>query len=117
MMTATVGVAMPINSKPSKQTPLQKLLGFEAAEETYDLLDFREQLIVDLRIEGWTHEDIGHALGLSQGWVSIIFKRIRFKLAESNLRRTLEIRQHYKETHSSVPEGEDEFAENNNSTH
>lgn len=94
-----VEMTMPINSNPSKPTPLQSVLGFEAAEKTYDLLDLREQLIVDLRIAGWSQHEIGEALGLSQGWVSIIFKRIRFKLAESNLRQTLEIRAHYKETH------------------
>lgn len=100
----TVVVSMPINSKPSRNTPLQRVLGFEAAEETYDLLDFREQLIVDLRIEGWSQHEIGEALGLSQGWVSIIFRRIRFKLADSNLRQTLEIRQHYKENTPQVRE-------------
>lgn len=103
----TVVVSMPINSKPSRSTPLQRVLGFEAAEETYDLLDFREQLILDLRIEGWSQHEIGEALGLSQGWVSIIFRRIRFKLADSNLRRTLELRQHYKETNVQVREQPD----------
>ena len=101
-MIMAVELTMAINNKPAKSTPLQRLLGFEAAEETYDLLDFREQLIIDLRIEGWSQHEIGEALGLSQGWVSIIFKRIRFKLAESNLRRTLEIRQYYKENHQVV---------------
>jgi DNA-binding NarL/FixJ family response regulator len=97
-MTMTAVVGMPIQAKPSGSTPLQRILGFEAAEETYDLLDFREQLIIDLRIAGWSQHEIGEALGLSQGWVSIIFKRIRFNLAESNLRQTLEIRAYYKET-------------------
>lgn len=89
---------MPITAKPARRTPLEAVLGFAAAEETYDLLDFREQLIIDLRIAGWSQNDIGIALGLSQGWVSIIFQRIRVKLAESTLRQTLEIRQHYRET-------------------
>jgi DNA-binding NarL/FixJ family response regulator len=97
-------VTMPINNKPAKNTPLQRVLGFEAAEDTYDLLDFREQLIIDLRIEGWSQHEIGAALGLSQGWVSIIFRRIRFKLADSNLRRTLDTRQFYRETHYQVME-------------
>lgn len=88
---------MPINSNPARPTPLQGVLGFDAAEETYDLLDFREQLIIDLRIAGWSQHEIGEALGLSQGWVSIIFRRIRYKLADSNFKRTLEIRQYYKE--------------------
>jgi len=94
---------------------MQRILGFEAAEETYDLLDFMEQLIIDLRIEGWTQEDIGEALGFSQGWISIIFKRIRYKLAESNLKRTLEMRQHYREITPQVSEsnGQDEFDNTN----
>lgn len=107
-------VGMPINAQPSKATPLQKVLGFEAAEETYDLLDFREQLIIDLRIAGWSQHEIGEALGLSQGWVSIIFKRIRFKLAESNLRQTLEIRAFYKENHTVVRAGGDDRYEDGN---
>lgn len=106
MITQTVVLGMPINAKPASATPLQKVLGFDAAEETYDLLDFREQLIVDLRIAGWSQQEIGDVLGLSQGWISIIFRRIRFKLADSNLRQTLEIRQHYREVHYSVPEVE-----------
>lgn len=97
------------DSKSSSDTPLQKVLGFEAAEETYDLLDLREQLIIDLKIAGWSQDEIGNALGLSQGWVSIIFRRIRFKLADSNLRKTLEIRAYYKETHTTVLEGNDRF--------
>lgn len=104
----TLVVGMPTLNNPSRPTPLQRVLGFEVAEETYDLLDFREQLILDLRIEGWSQEEIGDILGLSQGWVSIIFKRIRFKLATSELRRTLEVRAYYKETHTTVSERQTE---------
>lgn len=97
-------VVMVVRNEQSSPTPLEKILGCKASEEMYDLLSFREQLIIDLRIAGWSQEEIGNALGLSQGWVSIIFKRIRFKLADSNLKRTLEIRQFYKETHPIVLE-------------
>lgn len=114
MITLRAVVGMPISTKPASATPLQKILGFEAAEETYDLLDFREQLIVDLRIAGWSQHEIGEVLGLSQGWVSIIFKRIRYKLAESNFRQTLEIRAHYKEIHTVVrASGDDRYEDVN----
>lgn len=93
---------MPINAKPAGSTPLQKILGIEAAEKDYDLLEFREQLIIDLMICGYTQEEIGTVLGLSQGWISIIFRRIRFKLADSHLHRQLELRQHMRETHRIV---------------
>jgi len=100
----------------TKSTPLQKVLGFDAAEETYDQLDFREQIIIDLRIAGWSQEEIGCALGLSQGWISIIFRQIRFKLAEGNLHKTLELRQFYRENHPLVmdePKAEDEYETEN----
>lgn len=89
---------MALDNKPSAATPLQAILGFEAAEEVYDTLDLREQLIIDLKIAGWSQHEIGEALGLSQGWVSILFRRSRYKIANSTLVRTVEIRQHFKET-------------------
>lgn len=95
-------LTMPINANPAGSTPLQRILGINAAEQDYDRLDFREQLIIDLMIYGYSQEEIGNVLGLSQGWVSIIFKRIRFKMADSHLRQTLEIRQHMRETHTIV---------------
>jgi predicted XRE-type DNA-binding protein len=87
-----------LDNNPSAATPLQLILGFDAAEELYDALDLREQLIIDLKIAGWSQHEIGEALGLSQGWVSILFRRSRFKLANSKLLHTLEIRQHFKDT-------------------
>lgn len=86
------------DNKPSPLTPLQSILGFDAAEELYDLLDLREQIIIDLKIAGWSQHEIGETLGLSQGWVSILFRRSRYKLANSKLLHTLEIRQHFKDT-------------------
>lgn len=102
-------LAMPINASPAGSTPLQRILGMTAAEQDYDKLDFREQLIIDLMICGYTQEEIGNVLNLSQGWVSIIFRRIRFKMADSQLRQTLEIRQHMRETHVVVKKEQDYY--------
>lgn len=96
-------MAMSLNANPIGVTPLQRVLGFEAAEELYDQLDLREQLIIDLKIAGWSQHEIGEALGLSQGWVSILFRRIRYSLANSKLLATIEIRQHYRETSPVIP--------------
>lgn len=68
-------------------TPLQELFGFQVAEQIYDSLDFRDQIIVDLKLAGWSQEDIGELLGLTQGWVSIIFKGIRYKVANVTMLR------------------------------
>ncbi len=94
-------------------TPLQRIIGSLAAEADYDLLDFREQLIIDLLLDDWTQTDIGFVMGVSQGWVSICFHRIRFKMAKSYLRRTLEIRSHYKDI-SPLRSGGTEFEEDIN---
>lgn len=98
-----------VSSNPSTPTPLQTILGFDAAEELYDLLDLREQLIIDLKIAGWSQHEIGEALGLSQGWVSILFRRSRFTLANSKLLHTLEIRQHFKESSPIIRDQEDRY--------
>jgi len=91
-----------VGSNPSGITPLQRVLGFEVAEEIYDTLDMREQLIIDLKIAGWSQHDIGEALGLSQGWVSILFRRTRYNLANSKLLQSIEIRQHMREHTPSI---------------
>ena len=86
------------DNNASPATPLQTILGFDVAEELYDRLSLREQLIIDLKIAGWSQHEIGECLGLSQGWVSILFRRSRYRLANSKLLHTLEIRQHFRET-------------------
>lgn len=90
-------VGIMLSNAPSPSTPLQTILGFDAAEEVYDTLDLREQLIIDLKIAGWSQHEIGECLGLSQGWVSILFRRARYTLANSKLIQTIEVRQHFKE--------------------
>lgn len=81
----------------SNQTTLELIVGFAIAEEVYYTLDYREQLILDLLMLGYSHSQIGWVLGLSQGWITMLVKRIRLQLAESKLRQILETRQHIRE--------------------
>ena len=78
-------------------TPLEKAVGFNVAEETYDLLTFREQLIVDLLCAGYTHAQIGEVFDVSQPSISSSVRRLRFKLADGKLQLVLEARMAYKE--------------------
>lgn len=77
-------------------TPLEAAVGFDVAEDAYDLLNFREQLIVDLLCAGYTHAQIGRVFNVSQPSISSSVRRIRFKLAESKLRLVLDLRVHYR---------------------
>lgn len=83
-------------------TPLQRVVGFEVAEETYDLLPLFAQLILDCKIEGYTEQDIAAALGLAQSTVNDTFKRARYALLKSKLRLILESRLYYRENHPIV---------------
>lgn len=86
-----------INDMYSEITPLEKAVGFSVAEETYDLLTFREQLIVDLLCAGYTHAEIGSVFDVSQPSISSSVRRLRFKLADGKLQMILEARQMLKE--------------------
>ena len=86
-----------INDMYSEITPLEKAVGFSVAEETYDLLTFREQLIVDLLCAGYTHAEIGAVFDVSQPSISSSVRRLRFKLADGKLQMILEARQMLKE--------------------
>lgn len=78
-------------------TPLEAAVGFLVAEETYDLLTLREQLIVDLLCAGWTHAEIGSVFDVSQPSISSSVRRLRFKLADGKLRMILDSRLAMKE--------------------
>lgn len=78
-------------------TPLEAAVGFQVAEETYDLLTLREQLIVDLLCAGWTHAEIGNVFNVSQPSISSSVRRLRFKLADGKLQMILESRMAFKE--------------------
>jgi DNA-directed RNA polymerase specialized sigma24 family protein len=80
-----------------EQTPLQKILGFELAEEIYDLLPLRAQVIIDLKIEGYTEQEIAQALDVAQSTISDTLKKARHVLVKSKLHLILESRQHYKD--------------------
>jgi len=84
------------------KTPLQRLVGFEVAEETYDMLPFTAQIILDLKIEGWNDSDIARALNIPRVTCIDIFRRARYFLADSNMKKVLESRVYYREAHSSV---------------
>lgn len=75
------------------QTPLEKILGIECAEETYDLLSFREQLILDLLIVGWSQAQIAIYFKVKAPSIASSVRRMRFKLAHSKLRMILDSRQ------------------------
>lgn len=100
MPVTTSGAMLPngVDTLQISVVPLEMILGWAGAEEIYDLLPEREQLILDLQMAGWSQADIANLFGLSQGWVSVIIRRIRFTLANSQLLHTLQIRQHYRET-------------------
>lgn len=78
-------------------TPLEKVVGFNVAEETYDLLSFREQLILDMLCAGFTHAEIGNVFDVSQPSISSSVRRLRFKLADSKLKMVLDARMVYRE--------------------
>ncbi len=78
-------------------TPLERAVGFMVAEETYDELSIREQLIVDLLCAGWTHAEIGHIFNVSQPSISSSVRRLRYKLADGKLYMILQSRQIYNE--------------------
>lgn len=86
-----------LNDMYSEITPLEKAVGFLVAEETYDLLTFREQLIVDLLCAGYTHAEIGAVFDVSQPSISSSVRRLRFKLADGKLQLILEARLALKE--------------------
>lgn len=78
-------------------TPLERVVGFNVAEETYDLLSFREQLILDMLCAGFTHAEIGNVFDVSQPSISSSVRRLRFKLADSKLKMVLDARTLYRE--------------------
>jgi DNA-binding NarL/FixJ family response regulator len=86
-----------LNDMQHSITPLEAAVGFLVAEETYDLLTIREQLIVDLLCAGWTHAEIGSVFDVSQPSISSSVRRLRFKLADGKLRMILDARLAMKE--------------------
>ena len=75
------------------QTPLEKIIGIKCAEETYDQLNIREQVILDLLIVGWTQGDIAAFFEVKPPNISSSLRRIRYRLANGKLHQTLQLRQ------------------------
>jgi predicted DNA-binding protein YlxM (UPF0122 family) len=85
------------------KTPLQEIVGFDVAEEIYDQLPLSSQTILDLKMSGFSTQQIADCIGIPYTTVYDNLVRSRFYLAK--LKLTLEIRQYYKETHTIVAEG------------
>lgn len=83
-----------------KQSPLERVAGFDVAEETYDALTFREQIVIDLLICGFTQSDIAKVFGVSQPSISSSVRRIRVKLATGKLKLVLDARMEFKQGRS-----------------
>ena len=78
-------------------TPLERAVGFAVSEKTYDLLNFTEQLMVDLKIEGFEDITIAQLFGWDARMVVKTMRSIRTKLAMSELKFHLEMKVYYKE--------------------
>lgn len=89
-------------SKRLSITPLQRVLGFDVAEEIYDELPFMAQIIIDLKIEGYTDSDIARCLNMPRTTVVDTFRRARNSVAMQKMKLVLETRVHYMETHRSI---------------
>jgi len=72
--------------------PLQQVMGFSIAEELYDQLPLKHQLILDLIMAGWNQSQIAKTLDVSQSTISLAHKSIRYTLANSKLKLLLEAR-------------------------
>ena len=81
----------------SRRTPIAKVFGFQTSEEAYDMLNLNEQIILDLTSEGYNQTEIAYTLNISQPTVSITYRRIAYKLADTKLRLALDIRNQAKE--------------------
>lgn len=66
-----------------KKTPLQELLGFKVSEKVYDALEFDEQIIIDLKLAGWSQDQIAEKIGVPQSTIKVKMQQIRYKLANS----------------------------------
>ena len=82
-----------IKMNPTLVTPLQRVLGFNVSEKVYDRLEFNEQLIVDLLIQGYANHEIATVFGVASSRIKEIVHRIRFKLADSELTFHLEMKE------------------------
>lgn len=73
-------------------TPLQRILGFQEAEEYYEMLDLPDQIIIDLLAEGWQQQDIALFFNVNPSWVSVRLRQVRLVLANTKLQDKIQIR-------------------------
>lgn len=78
-------------------TPLQRVVGFHVSEKTYDLLSLEEQVLVDMKIEGFENVSLAQLFGVKPRAIKQMFDVIRTKLATSELLFHLEMKSYYKE--------------------
>lgn len=74
------------------ETPLEKVVGFHVSEQTYDRLALTEQVVVDLKIEGFPNTEIAALLGCRPTDINRILRMIQHKLAKSELRFHLDVK-------------------------
>lgn len=85
-----------VRDKSIPMTPMQKLIGFRFSEDIYDHLQLIDQLIIDLMMEGWQQNDIADLFCVHKSWITIRLHRIRHYLANTELKRTLQLRSELK---------------------
>lgn len=78
-------------------SPLEQIVGFRFSEDIYDHLHLTDQLILDLMIEGWQQNDIADLFCVHKSWITKRLQRIRPYLANTELKRLLELRAEMKD--------------------
>ena len=78
-------------------SPLERIIGFQFSEDIYDHLDITDQVLLDLLIEGWQQNDIADLFCVHKSWITKRLQRIRPYLADTELRRILQLRSEMKD--------------------
>lgn len=86
-----------VRGKYLPMSPLEKIIGFQFSEDIYDHLDLTDQITLDLLIEGWQQNDIADLFNVHKSWITKRLQRIRPYLANTELRRILELRAEMKD--------------------
>lgn len=73
-------------------SPLERMVGFRFSEDIYDHLQLTDQIIIDLLLEGWMQYEIADLFCVNKSWISRRLHAIRAYLADTEMRRHLELR-------------------------
>lgn len=92
--TITVNI---VRDKFIPMTPLERLIGFQFAEDIYDHLDLPDQIMLDLILEGWQQNDIAELFNVNKSWITKRLQRIRPYIAGTELTRILQLRAEMKD--------------------